>query len=107
MQSCEGRKWQFCYHSILIFRGCDRNAQNTMTQIINMTPHAIILGEMQSSATGESSSESQSVSQETIAPSKPATQSAQSVDLGGSTEAPKVSQSTSDVEAAFDDLFNN
>jgi hypothetical protein len=34
--------------------GCDRNAQYTMTQIINMTPHAITLGEMTLSSKGES-----------------------------------------------------
>ena len=59
------------------------------------------------SAAGETSSEPKSVSQEAIAPK----QSQQSVDLGGSVETPKsapaVSQTTSDVEAAFDDLFNS
>ena len=85
--------------------------QTAITELYQELSYDELKGVLESwlnpSATGESSSESQSVSQETIAPSKPATQSAQSVDLGGSTEAPKVSQSTSDVEAAFDDLFNN
>jgi hypothetical protein len=85
--------------------------QTAITELYQELSYDELKGVLESwlnpSATGETSSESQSVSQETIAPSKPTTQSAQSVDLGGSTEAPKVSQSTSDVEAAFDDLFNN
>ena len=57
------------------------------------------------SASDESSSEPKSVSQEAIAPSKPAQQA--STNVGSPIETPKVSQTTSDVESAFDDLFNN
>jgi hypothetical protein len=43
-----------------------------------------------------------SVAQETLSTNKSV-----SHDMGGTVETPKVSKSTSDVEAAFDDLFNN
>ena len=85
--------------------------QTAITELYQELSYDELKGVLESwlnpSAAGETSSEPKSVSQEAIAPK----QSQQSVDLGGSVETPKsapaVSQTTSDVEAAFDDLFNS
>ena len=84
--------------------------QTAITELYQELSYDELKGVLESwlnpSATGETQSESKSVSQEAIAPK----QSQPSVDLGGSVEtpsAPAVSQTTSDVEAAFDDLFNS
>jgi hypothetical protein len=50
----------------------------------------------------QTTSNEKSVTQETLSTSKPV-----SHDMGGSVETPKVSKSLTDVEAAFDDLFNS
>ena len=50
----------------------------------------------------ETKTAEKSVSQEALSSNKTVSQ-----DMGGSVEKPKVSKSTSDVEAAFDDLFNS
>lgn len=86
--------------------------QTAITELYQELSYDELKGVLESwlnpSATGESQSpEPKSVSQETFTPQKPSVESQPSVDLGGSSEAPKVSQTTSDVEAAFDDLFNN
>jgi len=49
----------------------------------------------------QESTTEKTVTQETLTPKSV------SHDMGGSVETPKVSKSTSDVEAAFDDLFNS
>ena len=86
--------------------------QTAITELYQELSYDELKGVLESwlnpSATGETQSpEPKSVSQETFTPQKPSVESQPSVDLGGSSEAPKVSQTTSDVEAAFDDLFNN
>ena len=83
--------------------------QTAITELYQELSYDELKGVLESwlnpSASDESSSEPKSVSQEAIAPSRPAQQAPTNV--GSPIETPKVSQTTSDVESAFDDLFNN